>query len=160
MGSNSKSSNWTLAPVDAKDSCRTRPCSRVWGSLLCNTHAFLIELNWSITMIVCEGYAWGYSPWTSYQHTHHVCWDRYVLMYILFLFLACLFCLFWHCTLVHFGLFSSLNLMMRSSPARLRKKYVSILQRRFHMSGVWGRDKTRQDFTPQMWRGCVCNLVI
>lgn len=31
------------------------------------------------------------------------------------------FCLFWHCTLVHFGLFSSLNLMMRSSPARLRK---------------------------------------
>jgi hypothetical protein len=32
------------------------------------------------------------------------------------------FCLFWHCTLVHFGLFSSLNLMMRSSPARLRKK--------------------------------------
>jgi hypothetical protein len=32
------------------------------------------------------------------------------------------FCLFWHCTLVHFGLFSFLNLMMRSSPARLRKK--------------------------------------
>jgi hypothetical protein len=31
------------------------------------------------------------------------------------------FCLFWHCTLVHFGLFSSLNLMMRSSPACLRK---------------------------------------
>jgi hypothetical protein len=32
------------------------------------------------------------------------------------------FCLFWHCTLVRFGLFSSLNLMMRSSPARSRKK--------------------------------------
>jgi hypothetical protein len=32
------------------------------------------------------------------------------------------FCLFWHCTLVHFGLFSSLNLMMRSSPVCLRKK--------------------------------------
>jgi hypothetical protein len=34
------------------------------------------------------------------------------------------FCLFWHSTLVHFGLFSSLNLMMRSSPARLRKKIL------------------------------------
>jgi hypothetical protein len=32
------------------------------------------------------------------------------------------FCLFWHCTLVHFVLFSSLNLMMRSSPSRSRKK--------------------------------------
>jgi hypothetical protein len=32
------------------------------------------------------------------------------------------FCLFWHCTLVHFGLFSFLNLMMRSSPACSRKK--------------------------------------
>jgi hypothetical protein len=32
------------------------------------------------------------------------------------------FCLFWDCTLVHFGLFSSLNLMMRSSPARSEKK--------------------------------------
>jgi hypothetical protein len=32
------------------------------------------------------------------------------------------FCLLWHCTLVHFGLFSSLNLMMCSSPARSRKK--------------------------------------
>jgi hypothetical protein len=32
------------------------------------------------------------------------------------------FCLFWHCTLVHFGLFSSLNLMMHNSPARSRKK--------------------------------------
>jgi hypothetical protein len=34
------------------------------------------------------------------------------------------FCLFWHCTLVYFGLFSSLNLMMCSSPARSRKKSV------------------------------------
>jgi hypothetical protein len=32
------------------------------------------------------------------------------------------FCLFWHCTLVHFGLFSSLNLMMRGSPVRSRKR--------------------------------------
>jgi hypothetical protein len=32
------------------------------------------------------------------------------------------FCLFWYYTLVHFGLFSSLNLMTRSSPARSRKK--------------------------------------
>jgi hypothetical protein len=30
------------------------------------------------------------------------------------------FCLFWHCTLVHFGLFFSLNLMVRNSPARSR----------------------------------------
>jgi hypothetical protein len=29
---------------------------------------------------------------------------------------------FGHCTLVHFGFFSSLNLMMCSSPARSRKK--------------------------------------
>jgi hypothetical protein len=36
--------------------------------------------------------------------------------------LVVVFCLFWHCTLVHFGLFSSLSLMMRSSPARSRKK--------------------------------------
>jgi hypothetical protein len=36
------------------------------------------------------------------------------------------FCLFWHCTLVHFGLFFSLNLMMRSSPARSRKKHLII----------------------------------
>jgi hypothetical protein len=28
------------------------------------------------------------------------------------------------CTLVHFGLFSSLNLMMCSSPARSRKKNI------------------------------------
>jgi hypothetical protein len=32
------------------------------------------------------------------------------------------FCLLRHCTLIHFGLISSLNLMMRSSPARSRKK--------------------------------------
>jgi hypothetical protein len=37
------------------------------------------------------------------------------------------FGLLWHCTLVHFGLFSSLNLMMRSSPARSRKKTVVLL---------------------------------
>ena len=42
--------------------------------------------------------------------------------------LCFVFCLFWHCTLVHFGLFSSLNLMMRSSPARLRKNISYILQ--------------------------------
>jgi hypothetical protein len=41
--------------------------------------------------------------------------------------LCFVFCLFWHCTLVHFGLFSSLNLMMRSSPACLRKKQDSVL---------------------------------
>jgi hypothetical protein len=35
------------------------------------------------------------------------------------------FCLLWHCTLVDFGLFSSLNLMMRSSPARSRKEQLS-----------------------------------
>jgi hypothetical protein len=39
------------------------------------------------------------------------------------------FGLLWHCTLVHFGLFSSLNLMMRSSTARSRKKIrVYIIQ--------------------------------
>jgi hypothetical protein len=40
--------------------------------------------------------------------------------------LCFVFCLFWHCTLVHFGLFSSLNLMMRSSPARLKKMHASM----------------------------------
>jgi hypothetical protein len=39
--------------------------------------------------------------------------------------LCFVFCLFWHCTLVYFGLFSSLNLMMCSSPARLRKKKLT-----------------------------------
>jgi hypothetical protein len=34
------------------------------------------------------------------------------------------FCLFWHCTLVHFGLFFSLNLMVRNSPARSRFFFV------------------------------------
>jgi hypothetical protein len=36
------------------------------------------------------------------------------------------FGLLWYCTLVHFGLFSSLNLIMRSSPARSRKKKNAI----------------------------------
>ena len=43
-----------------------------------------------------------------------------------------MFCLFWHCTLVHFRPFSSLNLMMCSSPARSRKKRV----RHGHRSAV------------------------
>jgi hypothetical protein len=50
--------------------------------------------------------------------------------------LCFVFCLFWHCTLVYFGLFSSLNLVMRSSPARLKKSYG--LERRF-------RDNRSQD---------------
>jgi hypothetical protein len=45
--------------------------------------------------------------------------------------LCFVFCLFWHCTLVHFGLFSSLNLMMRSSPARLKKNVMSELFHEF-----------------------------
>jgi hypothetical protein len=44
------------------------------------------------------------------------------------------FGLFWHCTLVHFGLFSSLNLMMHSSPARSRKKVVSLNHISFSLS--------------------------
>jgi hypothetical protein len=40
-------------------------------------------------------------------------------------FYGIVFCLLWHCTLVDFGLFSSLNLMMRSSPARSRKEQLS-----------------------------------
>jgi hypothetical protein len=49
--------------------------------------------------------------------------------------LCFVFCLFWHCTLVHFGLFSSLNLMMRSSPARLRKKKESSSESQYGIPG-------------------------
>jgi hypothetical protein len=60
--------------------------------------------------------------------------------------LCFVFCLFWHCTLVHFGLFSSLNLMMRSSPARLKKSnpcHLDILERN-KQAEFYGHEQTLQ----------------
>jgi hypothetical protein len=44
---------------------------------------FVCVCHQLILITTCyEDYAWGYSPWTGYKHTHHVCWDRYKLMSI------------------------------------------------------------------------------
>ena len=58
------------------------------------THIFLWQLI--LIMTASEDYTWGYSPWTSYQHAHHVCRDRYKLISILTFF----FC-FLHVIIVH-----------------------------------------------------------
>jgi hypothetical protein len=34
-------------------------------------------------LIAFEDYTWSNSPWTTYQYTHDVCWDRYKFVSIL-----------------------------------------------------------------------------
>ena len=44
---------------------------------------FLFPNQLILILIAFEDYTWSYSPWTTYQYTHDVCWDRYTFISIL-----------------------------------------------------------------------------